>query len=88
VGPAGHSALLRGGVGSTFLRSSSICPILLDQCERLPHIGTARRKRMSGVREMAWKVYMDWCGKHTYCVYRVSPIGCTLIRIAATLRYE
>jgi hypothetical protein len=59
----GHSAGLRAGVGSTFLGSSSICPTLSVTRERLSRTGTARRKRMSGVRELAWKAYVScWSG--------------------------
>jgi hypothetical protein len=32
--------------------------------------------------------YVDWRGKRTCRVYQVSLTGCTLIQIAATLRYE
>jgi hypothetical protein len=35
-----------------------------------------------------WVTYVDWRGKRACCVHPVSPIGCTLIWITATLRYE
>jgi hypothetical protein len=53
VSPTDHSAGLRGGVESTFYREQCICPTLLDQRERLPRTGTARRKRTSGVHGLA-----------------------------------
>jgi hypothetical protein len=46
AGPAGHSVGLRGGVGNTFSWEQSIYPTLLGQRERLPRMGTVRRKRM------------------------------------------
>ncbi len=33
-------------------------------------------------------VYRDWREKHTWCVYQISPVGCTTIQIFVTLRYE
>jgi hypothetical protein len=36
----GHSAKLRGGVGSTFSQEQCIRPTLLGQRERLPRMGT------------------------------------------------
>jgi hypothetical protein len=53
-GPADRSAgVLRIVTGALFLRSSRVHPTLLDQCQRLPRMGTARRKRMSDVRGLA-----------------------------------
>jgi hypothetical protein len=58
AGPAGLSARLRGGVGSTFLREQWIYPTLLGQRERLPRMQTIRGKRMSGVHAPAWEGYV------------------------------
>jgi hypothetical protein len=54
-----HSAKLEVVSGALFLGSSSVCPMLLVACERLPRTGTARRKRTSGVRGLAWQAYMS-----------------------------
>jgi hypothetical protein len=63
VGPADHSVGLRGGVGSTFSREQCIHPTLLTTHERLPHTGTAYRKRTSGVHGLAWEAYvLCWLG--------------------------
>jgi hypothetical protein len=63
VGPADHSAGLRGGVGITFSREQCIRPTLLMTRERLPHMGTAYRKRTLGVRGLAWEAYvLCWSG--------------------------
>jgi hypothetical protein len=59
VRPMGHSAGLRGGVGSTFFRSSRIRPTLLDQYKRLPCTGTAHRKCMCDIRGLAREAYMS-----------------------------
>jgi hypothetical protein len=59
VGPAGHSAGLRGGVRSTFLESSSIRPTLSVTRKRLPCTGTVRRKRTPGVCGLAWEAYVS-----------------------------
>jgi hypothetical protein len=64
VGLADHSAGLRGGDGSTFSQEQCIRPTLLMTHERLPRMGTARRKRTPGVRVM---------------LARFSPTGCTSI---------
>jgi hypothetical protein len=53
VGHAGHSAVLRGGVRSTFLMSNRIHPTLLDWHERLSRTGTTCRKRISGIHGIA-----------------------------------
>jgi hypothetical protein len=59
-GPMDRSAdVLRIMSGALFLRSSRIHLTLLGQCERLPHKGTVRRKRMCGVRGLAWKAYVS-----------------------------
>jgi hypothetical protein len=58
-----------------------MCPTLLGPCERLPRIGIAHRKRMPGVRGLAWEAYVScWSG--------FSPAECTSIQIAVTLEYE
>jgi hypothetical protein len=63
VDPGDHSAELGGGVGSTFFQQQCICPTLLGWCERLPRTGTVRRKRMPGVRGLAWEAYVScWSG--------------------------
>jgi hypothetical protein len=54
-----HSAGLRGGVGRTFSREQCIRPTLLMTRERLPHMGTARRKHTPGVRGLAWEAYVS-----------------------------
>jgi hypothetical protein len=64
--PTGHSVGLRGGVRSTFLRSSIIRLTLLGQCERLPRTGTARWKRTSGVSGLAREAYV-LCVSHFPC---------------------
>jgi hypothetical protein len=58
VGPADHSAGLRGGGGSIFSQEQCIHPTLLDQRERLPRTGTARRKHIRGIRGLAWEAYV------------------------------
>jgi hypothetical protein len=63
TGPVGHSAGLRGGIGSTFSREQWICSTLLNQSERLPCMGTARRKRTHGICGLAWEAYVScWLG--------------------------
>jgi hypothetical protein len=53
VGPVGHSAGLRGEIGSTFLRSGRIRPTLLGQHEMLSRTGATHRKRTSGIHGLA-----------------------------------
>jgi hypothetical protein len=66
-----HSAGLRGGVGSTFSREQCIRPTLLMTHERLSRMGTARRKRTLGVRELAWEAYIScWLGFPQQGVHR------------------
>jgi hypothetical protein len=80
VGPVGHSAGLRGGVGSTFSRGQCICPTLLTTHERLLYMDHVR---------YVWPGYI--CGPSMGCVWyvgRVSPVGCTSIRIVVTLGHE
>jgi hypothetical protein len=49
--------------GALFLGSSWVCPTLLMACERLPRMGTVRRKHMSDVCGLAWEVYVScWWG--------------------------
>jgi hypothetical protein len=60
VGLVGHSAGLRGGVRDIFLRSSSIRPTLSVTRERLPHTGTARRKRTLSVRGLTGEAYVSY----------------------------
>jgi hypothetical protein len=45
--------------GALFLRSSRVCPTLLMASERLPRMGTARRKHMSGVRRLVREAYVS-----------------------------
>jgi hypothetical protein len=62
-GPTDHSAGLGVVSGALFLGSSRVRPTLLMACKRLPHTGTAHRKRTSGVRGLTWKVYvLCWLG--------------------------
>jgi hypothetical protein len=71
VGPADHSAGLRGGVGSNFSWEQCIRPTLLMTRERLPRTGTARRKRMPDVRGLAWEAYVScWSGFPLQGVHR------------------
>jgi hypothetical protein len=61
--PMDHSAKLGIVSGALFLGSSRVSPTLLVACERLPRMGTARRKRMLGVRELTWEAYVAcWSG--------------------------
>jgi hypothetical protein len=57
--PVDHSAGLGVVSGDLFLGSSRVRTTLLVVCERLPRTGTAHRKRMLGVRELAWKAYVS-----------------------------
>jgi hypothetical protein len=62
-GHADHSAGLGVVSGAIFLGSSRVRPTTLVSCERLPHMGTARRKRTPGVRGLAWEAYVSyWSG--------------------------
>jgi hypothetical protein len=54
---------------SLFLRSSGIRATLLGQCERLPRMGTARRKRTSGVRGLAQETYVSCVSSFPCRVY-------------------
>jgi hypothetical protein len=57
--------------GALFLRSSGICLNLSAPRERLPRMGTARRKRTPGVRGLAWEVYvLCWSGFPLQGVHR------------------
>jgi hypothetical protein len=58
-GPADHLAGLGFVLGALFLRSSRVHPTLLVACERLPHTGTARKKRTSGVRGLVWEAHVS-----------------------------
>jgi hypothetical protein len=58
-GPMDHSAGLGVVLGAFFLRSSRVRPTLLVACERLPRIGTVRRKRTPGIRGLAWEAYVS-----------------------------
>jgi hypothetical protein len=72
--------MLRIVLGALFLRSSRVRPTLLGQCERLPRTRTVLRKHK----------WCRWTGAesvHVVCI-RFSLVGCTSIRIAATLGYE
>jgi hypothetical protein len=75
AGPLGHSARLRGGVGSS--ESVQLCWVSVKGC----HVW--------GLSTESVRVaYVDWRKKRTWHVYQVSPTGCTLIRIIATLKHE
>jgi hypothetical protein len=54
-----HSVGLRGGVGSTFSQERCIRPTLLMTRERLPRMGTARRKRTPGICGLVWEAYVS-----------------------------
>jgi hypothetical protein len=58
-GPADHSAGLGVVSGALFLGSSRIHLTLMVACKSLPHTGTARKKRMSGVYGLAWEAYVS-----------------------------
>jgi hypothetical protein len=60
-GPTDHSAGLGVVSGALFLMSSRVRPTLLMACERLTRTWTTRKKRMRGVRELVWEVYVS-CG--------------------------
>jgi hypothetical protein len=55
--------------GALFPRSSKVCPTLLGQRERLPHMGTARRKHMSDVHGLTWEAYVSCVSGFPYRVY-------------------
>jgi hypothetical protein len=58
-------------VGSPSSREQWAYSTLLMTRERLPHTGTARRKRTSGVRGLAWEAYvMCWSGFPLQGVHR------------------
>jgi hypothetical protein len=75
AGLVGHSAGLRGGVGSS--ESVQLYCISVKGC----HI---RGLPVESIRV----VYVDRHKKHTCRVYQISPVGYTSIRITATLGYE
>jgi hypothetical protein len=54
-----HSVGLRVVSRALFLRSSKVRPMLLMAYKRLPRTGTTHRKRMSGVRGLAWETYVS-----------------------------
>jgi hypothetical protein len=75
VGPTGHSAGPRGGVGALFLGSSSIRPTLSVTHERLSRTGTVRRKRTLGIHGLAWEAYVScWSGFSLQCVPRFESL--------------
>jgi hypothetical protein len=76
----GHLVGLRGGVRSTFSREQCICPTLLMTRERLLCVDHVRYVWSRTIHRLS--VGCVWR------VGRVSPTGCTSIRIAATLGYE
>jgi hypothetical protein len=50
-------------VGSPFSQEQWDLPNLSTPRESLPRTGTARRKRMPGIRELAWEAYVScWSG--------------------------
>jgi hypothetical protein len=80
-GPTDWSAGVLGIVsGALFLGSSDSVQLYRRLVEgyhvRGPPTGSVRQ------------AYVDWCGKRTCRVGRVSPAGCTSIQIAVTLGYE
>jgi hypothetical protein len=66
---------------SFFLGSIRVRPTLLVACERVPRRGTARRKRTSGVRGLAWEAYVScWAcflvqGVHQFESSRLSDMS-------------
>jgi hypothetical protein len=56
-------------LGALFLRNSRVCPTLLGQRERLPHMGTVCEKHMNGVRGPAHEAYMTCVSDFPYRVY-------------------
>jgi hypothetical protein len=76
----GHSAGLRGGVGSTFSREQCIYPTLLMTRGRLLYVDHVRYVWSRTIR-----------GLSVGCMWRVGqvfPAGCTSIQIVVTLGYE
>jgi hypothetical protein len=57
------------GMEALFLRSSGFVQIYWWLWERLPHAGTTRRKRMSGVRELAQITYVSCVSGFPSTVY-------------------
>jgi hypothetical protein len=58
--PTDRSAdVLRIVSGALFLRSSRVHPTLLGHYKMLPRMGTARRKRISGIRGLVRKAYVS-----------------------------
>jgi hypothetical protein len=57
-GPMDQSARLGVVSGALFLRSSSVRPMLLVACKRLPRTETACRKRTLGVHGLVWEAYV------------------------------
>jgi hypothetical protein len=58
-------------VGSPSSREQWACSTLSMTCERLPRMGTARRKRTLGVRGLAWEAYVTcWSGFPLQGVHR------------------
>jgi hypothetical protein len=80
VSPAGYSAGLRGRAGSTFSQEQCIHPTLLTTHERFLYTDHVRYVWLRAIRGPSMK-----CVWH---VDQVSPVGCTSIRITATLGYE
>jgi hypothetical protein len=79
VGLVGHSAGQRSGVRSTLSREQCICPTLLTTIKRFLYVDHARYVWLRVIHRPS--VECMWC------VDRVSPVGCTLIRISVTLGY-
>jgi hypothetical protein len=55
----GSLSRVGGCVGSPFIRSSRVHPILMMACERLPRTCTAHRKHMWGIRGLTWEAYVS-----------------------------
>jgi hypothetical protein len=64
-GPMDHSAGLGVVSRAIFLGSSRVRPTLLIACERFPHMWTARRKRMCGIRGL---IVGSVCEAYMSCV--------------------
>jgi hypothetical protein len=76
-----HSARLGVVSGALFLGSGRVRPTLLMANERLPRMGTARRKHTLGVCGLAWEAYVSYWldfplqGVHRFKLLRLSDMS-------------
>jgi hypothetical protein len=65
-------------------------PFSQEQWDLSKSVGTSRKVATYGDRPQEAYARRTWTGMGSVCVMLVgfSPVGCTLIRIAAPLRYE